>query len=314
MTGGQQAPRLAVTGVSGQVGRAVLARARAAGFDPLGLTRADLDLGDPDGIAGRLDALRPDLIINPAAYTAVDRAESEPELAFRVNAEAPGRLAQWCARENVPLIHLSTDYVFSGEATRPYREDDPLAPVSVYGASKAGGERRVLASGAAAVIVRTAWVYDAEGRNFVTTMLRLGAGRDTLGVVDDQRGCPTAAPSLACGLLSIARQVWDAREDEAALAPLLGPVHLTDAGETTWYHFAQAIFEAMAPAWGRRPRVSPLTTAQYPTPARRPAWSVLDLERARARFGLVPPSWRESLGAVLASCVHPAGSGGGDAL
>ena len=189
---------------------------------------------------------------------------------------------------------MSTDYVFPGNGTRPYREDDPVGPVSVYGASKEAGERAVREACPRHIIFRTAWVYAAEGKNFVRTMLRLGAEKPSLGVVADQSGCPTAAHSIAGALIRMVKTVSAGRED------LWGTYHYVDAGETTWHGFAEAIFDIAAPRWGRRPEVARLTTDQYPTPARRPAYSVLDTTRIRAAFGLTPAPWQDNLRQVMA--------------
>lgn len=299
--------RVLVTGVTGQVGGALLPLVRQAGFEALAADRAALDLSAPEGIGAALDALAPDILVNPAAYTAVDKAEDERDLACRVNAEAPAAMARWCAGRGVPLVHLSTDYVFSGQGERPWREDDPIAPLSAYGASKAEGEARIRAEGAPALILRTSWVYDARGRNFLTTMLRLGRERDSLRVVADQRGTPTAAPSIARSLVVVLDYLARARArvrtggDPAALVALCGTYHLTDGGETTWHGFAEAIFARAAPQWGgHRPVVEPIPTSAWPTPAARPALSTLDCGRFIATFGHRPPPWQDSLDAVMA--------------
>ncbi len=280
--------RILVTGVDGQVGGALWRAGEAAGLSVLPMRRTDLDLARAEAIPDILDRAAPDLVVNCAAYTAVDKAEEEASLAFAVNAEGPGTIARWCAGRGRRLVHLSTDYVFPGNAGRPYREDDPIGPLGVYGASKAEGERLVRDAGAEHVILRTAWVYAAEGRNFLRTMLRLGRERDELNVVADQRGCPTAAGSIARAILTILGRWSD------------GTYHYVDAGETTWHGFAQQIFAGAAEHWGRRPVVNPITTDQYPTPARRPAYSVLDTARFQADFAFSPPAWQDSLAEVLA--------------
>jgi dTDP-4-dehydrorhamnose reductase len=224
---------------------------------------------------------KPDLCINCAAYTAVDRAETERADAFRINAEAVGRLAAACREAGVRLIHISTDYVFSGDARRPYREDDPTDPPSVYGASKREGELLALHEAPDSLVIRTSWVYHEEGRNFVRTMMRLMAERPSVGVVDDQWGCPTYAGDLAECLLQIA--------DGGRLTP--GVYHYCNAGAITWHTFATAIRDIL----GSPCEVRPITTPEYPTPARRPAYSVLDTGRIREVFGIDPPPWRDSL-------------------
>jgi dTDP-4-dehydrorhamnose reductase len=289
------AVRVLITGVNGQVGGALASTAEAEGFIVLRAARDDLDLGKSATIKPFLDQYQPDIVVNCAAYTAVDQAEKEPALAFAINAEAPGALAAWCAERDRPLIHLSTDYVFPGDASRPYREEDPTGPSSVYGASKLEGERKIREACPRHLIFRTAWVYAAEGKNFVRTMLRLGAERDALNVVADQWGCPTSADSIAQALCSVLRTVG--HQDVAAIA---GTYHYVDRGETTWHGFADRIFAGAEARWGRRPTVQPITTDQYPTPAKRPSYSVLDTTKFQSVFGRVPPAWQDSLDAVLA--------------
>ena len=283
--------RVVITGVSGQAGGA-LVRHGLPGLEVVGATRADLDLSSPASLRERLDRSRPDILVNCAAYTAVDKAESEPDLAALVNAEAPGVLATWCADHSVPMVHVSTDYVFDGSRRRPWRPDDPTAPLGVYGTTKEQGELAVRAAGGDHAIVRTAWLYDGAGRNFLTTMLRLGT-QSSLGVVDDQTGCPTAADDLARGLAAVVEQLAEGN------AAVQGTHHFCASGETTWYGFAEAIFEFAAPVWGHRPEVRAITTADYPTPAKRPAYSVLDCGSFIAATGVEPRPWRSALRAVL---------------
>lgn len=251
-----------------------------------------LDLSDIDSIAPLLARIQPDVVVNATAYTAVDRAETERDTAFRINAEAPARLAIACAAGKATLIHLSTDYVFDGSGTRPYREDDPTCPLGVYGASKLEGEQAIARSGAHHLILRTAWVYALHGQNFLRTMLRVGADRDELRVVADQIGSPTPAWLIADVIAAIlARGVSTS-----------GVRHLVACGQTSWHGFAEAIFiEAHAQQLLERvPRVLPITTAGYPTPAQRPAWSVLDPRRLQADYTLVLPDWRDALRQTLA--------------
>ena len=261
------------------------------GRSPLGGAGVAADFNAPESLAQVIDAVAPDVVVNAAAYTAVDRAEADADAAFRVNAEAPGRIAEACARRGARLVHYSTDYVFDGKASRPYREDDAVAPLGVYGASKLAGERAIQASGADHLIFRTAWVYAAHGHNFLRTMLRLAAERDELRVVDDQVGTPTPA-ALIADVTAHALAHLPARSDTW---------HLTPTGQTSWHGFAEAIF-AGAIARGllaRAPRVEPITTADYPTPAARPAYSVLDTGRLRETFGIALPAWQDGLGRVL---------------
>ncbi len=241
----------------------------------------------PQSLAGLVEHIGPDVVVNAAAYTAVDRAESDRDAAFRANAAAPQRIAEACAARGTLLVHYSTDYVFDGAATRPYREDDSTAPIGVYGESKLAGERAIQASGARHLIFRTAWVYAAHGKNFMRTMLRLADERDELRVVADQIGTPTPAALIAdVTATALARPI-----DRS------GVWHLTAAGETSWHGFAEAIFAA-AHARGliaRLPRVVPIATADYPTPARRPAYSVMDTSRLQLDMGVDPPSWTQGL-------------------
>lgn len=278
-----------VVGRSGQVARALLERAEAGkgGGDIVALGRPDLDLTDAHSIARALDTAAPDLVINAAAYTAVDAAEGDEEAAFALNAAGPGELARRCAALGVPLIHISTDYVFDGTLDRPYREDDPVAPASAYGRTKAAGERAVQEAGGTALIARTAWVYSPFGKNFVKTMLRVGAERDTLTVVDDQHGNPTSAHDIADTLLALGARHADWADGEI--------VHVAGTGETTWCGFAKAIVATLP----NPPTVEAITTADYPTPARRPANSALDGTRLATRYGLALPHWRDALPPVL---------------
>ena len=250
-----------------------------------------LDLAELDAIAPLLERVAPDIVVNATAHTAVDRAEDEPELAFRINAEAPGRIARTCAMRGATLLHYSTDYVFDGSGTRPYREDDATAPLGVYGASKLAGEGEIAVSGARHLILRTAWVYATHGANFLRTMLRVGAERDELRVVADQIGSPTPAWLIADVSAQILRQ--------GVAEP--GVRHLVAGGETTWHGFAEAIFESAFERGliARRPTVHPITTADYPTRAQRPAYSVLDTTRLRRDYGLDLPDWRPALDRTL---------------
>jgi dTDP-4-dehydrorhamnose reductase len=294
--------RFLLIGANGQVGHELLrslaplgkvvATTRSGQLDD-GSACERFDLSDFDAIAPLLDRTRPDVVVNAAAYTAVDRAEDDVEAAFRANAEGPGRLAGECAARSVALVHYSTDYVFDGQGSRPYREDDATAPVGVYGHSKLAGEQAIADSGARYLILRTAWVYGLHGANFLRTMLRVGADRDELRVVADQRGTPTPAWLIADATADILRK--DFAES--------GIVNLVAAGETTWHGFADAIFdEAMSAGLiSRRPVVTDITTSDYPTRASRPAYSVLDTNRLRQLLGVEPPSWRQALQKTLAA-------------
>lgn len=254
-----------------------------------------LDLSDLDRIKPLIERIAPDIVVNATAHTAVDRAEEEPELAFRINALAPQRIAEACVALGATLLHYSTDYVFDGTARRPYREDDPTAPLGVYGASKLAGEQAINASGARHLIMRTAWVYALRGQNFLRTMLGL-ANRDELRVVADQIGSPTPAWLIADVTASIvARGVKES-----------GVRHLVTTGQTSWHGFAEAIFE-LAESQGmiaRRPCVVPITTSEYPTRALRPAYSVLDTSCLQRDYALTLPAWRDALDATFAKSAN----------
>jgi dTDP-4-dehydrorhamnose reductase len=268
----------------------VVATTRSGRFeDGSACETADFDL--PDALPALIERIAPDIVVNAAAYTAVDRAEDEADAAFRANAQAPRVIAQACAARDALLVHYSTDYVFDGTSTRPYREDDPTAPLGVYGASKLAGEDAIRASGARHMIFRTAWVYAAHGRNFLRTMLRLAAERDELRVVADQVGSPTSAALIAETTATILRQT----------PQLSGLWNLTAGGQTSWHGFAEDIL-TRARARGlleKRPTVVPITTADYPTRARRPAYSCLDTGRLSQDFGVRLPEWARDLDAVL---------------
>lgn len=277
-----------VTGAGGQLGRALQATA-PAGVDLTALDRAALDIGDAPAVAARVYAIAPDLIINAAAYTAVDKAESDGAAARRINAEAPGRLATAAAAIGARFIHVSTDFVFDGTSGAPYRPDHPTAPLGVYGATKLAGEQAVQATHPTALIVRTAWVYGDTGHNFVRTMLRLMAERDEVRVVADQIGTPTYATGLA-------RALW-----ALDAAGATGIHHWTDSGAASWYDFAVAIQEEALGLGllARAVPVVPIATSAYPTPARRPSYSVLDKSAAVALVGGPAPHWRVHLREML---------------
>ena len=294
--------KLLLIGGAGQVGQEL--RRGLAGLGQVVTTTRDgrladggaceaLDLQDLDGIAPLVERVGPDVVINASAHTAVDRAESELELAFRINAEAPERLAAACAARGIPLVHFSTDYVFDGAGTRPYREHDATAPTGVYGASKLAGEQAIAACGGSHLILRTAWVYALHGHNFLRTMLRLAGERDELRVVADQVGSPTPAWLIADVTATVLRH---------GLVES-GIRHLVTAGQISWHGFAETIMdEAFARGLiASKPRVIPIATAEFPTPARRPAYSVLDCSRLEQEYGLVLPTWRDALATTLAA-------------
>jgi dTDP-4-dehydrorhamnose reductase len=288
--------RIVVTGVAGQVARSLVERGMALGHVVLPLGRPHLDLasGEAEAIRAVLEMTRPEAIVSAAAYTAVDKAESEPELAFAVNAIGAGHVAEAAAALNVPLVQLSTDYVFSGDGSRAWREDDPTGPQGVYGASKLAGERAVLAACPNSAVLRTAWVYSPFGSNFVKTMLRLAETRDEVGVVADQIGNPTSALDIADGVLAVAANLIG-RADPA----LRGVFHMAGAGEASWADLAEAVFAASAVRGGPAAQVRRIATSDYPTPARRPANSRLDCTRLAGIHGVRLPQWRGSLETVI---------------
>ena len=288
--------RVAVTGREGQVVRALLERGVAHGAEVIALGRPGLDLARPETIAVALGKARPDVIVNAAAYTAVDKAESEPGLALEINGAGAGAVAQAAALLGVPVLQVSTDYVFDGSSDRPYQPDDVTAPLGVYGRSKLAGEQAVAAASRNHVILRTAWVYSPFGANFVKTMLRLAGSRDEVSVVADQHGCPSSALDIADGILSVAANLLAHPDDP----DMRGTFHIAGTGETTWAAFAEAIFAASASRGGPHARVRPIATADYPTPARRPANSRLDCGTLARRHGVSLPAWLPSVDACVA--------------
>ncbi|UXI67151.1 dTDP-4-dehydrorhamnose reductase [Tahibacter amnicola] len=300
--------KILLLGANGQVGFE-LQRALAAlgevvpttrsGQLPGGASCLRADLDQPQSLVALCDEVNPGLIVNAAAYTAVDRAEDEAEAAMRANAQAVGILGAWAVDHAIGLVHYSTDYVFDGSATRPYQINDAVGPLGVYGASKLAGEQALRASGALHLNFRTAWVYASRGANFLRTMLRLARERDRLTIVADQRGAPTPARLIAIATaVALSRWLdWDLERQRRTA----GTYHLVSQGECSWHGFATAILERAA-ATGlieRMPEVAAITTAEFPTKARRPAYSVLDTSHLRETFGLHLPSWQEGLRDVL---------------
>jgi len=291
---GRDNPAILLTGGSGQVGTEFL-RLAPAGFEVVAPGRDHMDMSDPASIT-EFVASRPwAAIVNSAAYTAVDRAETDAVNAWKVNALGPAALAHAARQAGAPLIHLSTDYVFDGAKTSPYLESDPVRPVSVYGASKEGGEQAVRTGAPRHVILRTAWVVSPHGGNFIKTMLRLARERERLTVVDDQRGNPTSATDIAAALAVIARRLV-----EDADAPL-GTYHFVNSGEATWCGFAREIFAQAGAAGHKVPVVEAIPTSAYPTPARRPANSRLDTAKLTRDFGIEPRPWRDAVSDVVAT-------------
>lgn len=275
-----------VTGGNGQLASAL---ATAPGIHRVG--RPALDFDHPETIVATFQTIVPRLVVNAAAYTAVDAAETDAEAAYRANRDGPAMLARLCAEADIPLIHVSTDYVFDGAKPDPYLETDPVAPQGVYGASKLAGEQAVLASGAKAIILRTAWVYGPVGKNFVRTMLAVGKNRPTLTVVADQHGCPTTATDLADTILAIITRL----DDTGWQSPYQGIFHAAGSGATTWFGLAVATFEEAGRHGANVPQVAPIATSDWPTPAKRPANSRLDCARLHQIFGVRLPHWRDSL-------------------
>ena len=294
--------RIIVVGKEGQVARSLAERARAHGAQAVLVGRPKLDLADPSGIEDALIETGGDIIVNAAAYTAVDQAESDPELAEAINGIGAGAIAGAAAAMNVPVIHISTDYVFDGTADHPYREDDPVSPLGVYGASKLLGEEAVAAEAENYAILRTAWVYSPFGKNFVKTMLRLAADREELGVIADQYGSPTSALDIADGILSVSRNLLDRPGDKN----LRGLFHMAGTGYTHWAEFAAEVFALSARLGGPSARVRPIKTADYPTPAKRPANSRLDCTKLKETHGVVLPPWQASLETTVKRLIEEA--------
>lgn len=288
-----------VLGSRGMLAGDLIESLHESGFPIQGFDLPEVDITSPGTIRNCLlqSGHPPGMVVNCAAYTAVDRAESDPETAFAVNAEGPGNLARICASLKVPLIHISTDYVFDGDSARPYREDDIPRPLGAYGKSKLDGENLVRANTSEFLIIRTAWLYGVQGQNFVKTILRLAREREELRIVSDQRGSPTWTRDLADALVKIIARVAANRENIP-----WGAYHFCSAGETTWYDFATAIVEearAFEPLKVRN--ILPIPTSDYPLPAKRPAYSALDCRRISTTFKLHPPPWRPSLSAMMRS-------------
>lgn len=301
--------KILLLGANGQVGHELLTAlgplgelvaATRSGLLDDGLPCRVADLADAAALRALLEDVKPDCIVNAAAYTAVDRAEAEADQADRINHRAVATLGQWAQAHDALVVHYSTDYVFDGQGARPYHENDPTAPLGSYGRSKLAGEEALRASGAQHFIFRTAWVYGARGSNFLLTMLRVGAQRDELRVVDDQIGTPTPAPYIAERTAAVLQR-WS-RMDKPDRLSALGTYHLTTASPCSWFDFAGAIFdEAMAAGIiDRQPRITPIPSSEYPTPAQRPAWSVLDNSKLALVFGLSSPPWRQGLRDVIA--------------
>ena len=296
--------KIAVTGKAGQVVTSLIERGSAAGHEVIALGRPEMDLGDPASVAREFEAAAPDAIVSAAAYTAVDKAESESELAYAVNGAGAGAVAKAAKALGVPLVHVSTDYVFNGRLDRPYVESDPTGPTGVYGASKLAGEQAVLAEHPDSVVLRTAWVYSPFGSNFLKTMLRLADSRDEIGVVADQRGNPSSALDIADAIFAIAANLHRSESQGQR-----GIFHMAGTGDASWAEFAEAIFAGSAEMGGPKAQVRHIAAAAYPTPAKRPANSQLDCTKLAQRHGVRLPRWEASMKEVLARLLSQAPEG-----
>jgi dTDP-4-dehydrorhamnose reductase len=290
--------RVLIAGGQGQLGWELRRQATRFNITAVARDLPEIDITHPQSVARNLEAVTPRIVINAAAYTQVDRAEQDVEEATAVNATGPGCLAEACSRAAIPLIHISTDFVFDGHSRRPYQENDPVGPGGVYAQSKVAGETAVRGKAAAHIIIRTAWLYGVHGQNFVKTMLRLAGEREEIKVVADQHGCPTSAADLAAAIWHICGNITDSGKENRA-APW-GTYHYCGAGVTSWHGLAQAAIDLAGrhtPLKARR--ITPIPAAQYPTPAQRPTYSALDCTKIRRTFGLAIPPWQESLAAVI---------------
>jgi dTDP-4-dehydrorhamnose reductase len=286
-----------VFGAHGQIGRELMQRSPAQRFALIGLTHADIDIADEKAVRDTVRRHRPDIVVNAAAYTAVDKAETDADLAFAVNEAGPRNLGSAADDMGTVVVHLSTDYVFDGRKTDPYVEDDPVAPVSTYGRSKEAGERALREATDRHVILRTSWVYASHGANFLRTMVRLASERDVIGVVADQHGTPTSAADLADAILALLPRLQNKNT-------AFGTFHLTNAGQTTWHGFAQAIFAGLSQRRSRVPHLRAITTADYPTPAARPAMSVLDCRKIASAYSIRLPPWQDAVSRTLNALVE----------
>jgi dTDP-4-dehydrorhamnose reductase len=289
-----------VFGGHGQLGREIADEAAAHGLPVVAVPRSEADVTSPDEVAQAISTHRPAVVINAAAYTKVDDAETQADEAFRINEKGAATLARACTAGGIPLIHISTDYVFDGSKAGPYRENDPVAPLGVYGRSKAAGEAAVASLAERYVILRSSWLYGVHGANFLKTILRLAGERDELQVVADQRGCPSGTADLAQAILLAAQAL-------AADAAVSGTYHFAGNGVATWHEFATEIVAAQSAFTGRRPPVRATATADYPRPASRPANSELDSSRFAATFSLRAMPWRERTHQVVAALLSAAG-------
>ena len=276
-----------ITGANGQVGEALTRLAPSHNIQGFATNSEILDITDGLRVAQIMRQVEPDIVINAAAYTAVDLAEKEKDRALAVNCEGPRHLARACAMQNIPLLHISTDYIFAGNGTSPFKETDDPTPQNVYGETKLAGERAIRAVLPRHIILRTAWVYSLTGKNFLKTMLRLGFDKGAVSVVDDQHGTPSFADDIAEALLLIANKI------STDSKPAYGTYHYTGAGRTTWHGFAREIFAMVQQETGKEITLTPTTSDAFPTPARRPAWSVLNCQKIEKTFAITPKNWQD---------------------
>ena len=284
-----------ITGAQGQVGKELSLIATEKGFSVFAAGRADLDITQLENVESYINKIQPDIVINAAAHTAVDKAEDEKNLAFSINCDGAKNIALVCSKQNIPLLHISTDYVFDGSKVEPYTENDDVSPLGVYGTSKWQGEEAIRQNLSQHIILRVAWVFGAQGNNFVKTMLRLGQDRDELNVVADQFGGPSPAKDIAQTLITLVEQFQKNQSLD------WGTYHYCSSEKTTWYDFAVEIFEQAFELGilNKKIKVNPITTAEYPTPAKRPSNSMLDCSKLEATFGIDMPKWKDALKHVL---------------
>ena len=287
--------KVLITGAQGQVGKELSLLAKEKGFEVIAAGRAELDITQAQSVESYINEMQPDIVINAAAHTAVDKAEDEQDLAFAINRDGAKNIALTCCKKSIPLLHISTDYVFDGTKYEPYNENDTVSPLGVYGTSKWQGEEAIRQDLSEHIILRVAWVFGAQGNNFVKTMLRLGKDRDELNVVADQFGSPSPAKNIAQTLISLAEKY----QQNKTLA--WGTYHYCGKEKTTWYDFATEIFDQAFELGllSKRIKVNPITTAEYPTPAKRPSNSMLDCSKLETAFGIEMPEWKEALQKVL---------------
>jgi dTDP-4-dehydrorhamnose reductase len=282
--------KILLTGSKGQLGQEVQKAGINAGLDIVSMDLPEIDITDYENLDRIFSELKPFMVINAAAYTAVDLAETQKNICHTVNVEGPANLTRLCGKNNAVLIHISTDYVFDGSGNKPYRENDPVSPVNVYGHSKAEGEKVVLVGAGKHIILRTSWLYGRYGKNFVKTMLRLGKEKKSIGVVNDQFGCPTCAYDLAEVIIVIVKRLLGGKSNNS------GIYHYCGNGITTWYEFAISIFQIAGElGLNNVPSVTPITTSQFPTAAKRPLYTALDCSKINKSFGVELKPWRQSL-------------------